>query len=96
MLRVEFLQCAAAQQPTLVAHRPECDFGSLQPGHIEGVNTLRRGEFVHVAEMFFEQSEDIRPSRIVKIDAHTLILVLAEVRAKARAATRRLARAADD
>jgi hypothetical protein len=37
----------------------------LQPGYIECVNTLRRGEFVHVAEMFFEQSEDIRPSRIV-------------------------------
>jgi hypothetical protein len=37
----------------------------LQPGYIEGVNTLRRGDLVHVAKMFFEQSEDIRPGRIV-------------------------------
>ena len=40
------------------------------------MNTLRRGQFMHIAKVFFEEREDIGAGRVVWFDAHGLALVM--------------------
>lgn len=42
----------------------------LQAGDVECMDTLRRREFVHVAQVFFQECEHVSAGRIVNFNLH--------------------------
>lgn len=70
MGRVQFLERAAAEEKVAVAHRPEGEAWALQPANIKGVDALRRGKRIHIAQMLVEQGAHIGSGGVVDLDTH--------------------------
>jgi hypothetical protein len=50
--------------------RPEANARSFELARIEGENLVGWRELVHVSQVLFEKGEDLRPTKIIKLNPH--------------------------
>jgi len=73
---IDLLQCAAAEKCIALSCRPECDIAAFEATDVKRMNTLRRRELVHIAEVLFKKCFDIRSGGVIDLDTHVVFVVV--------------------
>ena len=70
VMRVELLECAAADEVSAVPRGPEGNFWSTELFEGERVDAFRRGVFVHGGKMLPNECDDLRVVEGVDANIH--------------------------